>query len=245
MRKALTSIAIAAALIAGCAPPLPRPSEPTATPEPVPANFPAQRYRAAIARGEPVFRVDPASSLLVVEVHRAGSLARLGHDHVVASHDVQGYAAPKEGRADLFVPLDRLVVDEPALRAEAGFDTQPSEDDIAGTRRNMLTRVLEVERYPLALLTVSVDVPWGTDAVANVSITLHGITRPTRVPVHIEIGTEEISVTGRLVLNQTDFGMTPLSVLSGAIQVADAANLRFMIRGHRCSTQLCRSPLGG
>jgi hypothetical protein len=73
-------------------------------------------YRAALARGEPVFRVDPARSLVVIEAHRAGSLVRVGHDHVVASHDVQGYAAPDQGRSDLYVPLGRLVVDEPELR---------------------------------------------------------------------------------------------------------------------------------
>jgi hypothetical protein len=152
MRKALAALAIIAGLIAGCTPLLPRPTESV---EQVPATFPAQRYLAAIARGEPVFRIDAARSLVVIEVHRAGSLARLGHDHVVASHDVQGYVAPKQGLADLYVPLDRLFVDEPALRAEAGFDTTPSEADIAATRENMLGRVLEVERYPFALVTVS------------------------------------------------------------------------------------------
>ena len=52
-------------------------------------------------------------SRIVIEVRRGGTLAQLGHDHVVVSHDVAGYVAPAEGRADLYVRLDRLVVDEP------------------------------------------------------------------------------------------------------------------------------------
>ena len=36
----------------------------------------------------------------------------------------QALVAPDEGRADLWVPLDALMVDEPALRAKAGFDTR-------------------------------------------------------------------------------------------------------------------------
>ena len=237
MRKAFAALAIIAGLIAGCAPPLPRPTEPAGQ---GPANFPAQSYQEAIARGESIYRIDPARSLVVIEVRRAGSLARLGHDHVVASHDVQGYVAPEKGGSDLYVALDGLVVDEPALRAVAGFDTEPSEADIAGTRRNMLTRVLEVERYPFVLVTVSDVVPGADDAVVTAAITLHGITRTTRIPVRIETGNDEIFVNGRIALKQTDFDITPLSILGGAIQVEDEINLRLWIRARRCFTQACR-----
>jgi len=237
MRKVLAALAIVAGLIAGCAPPLPRPTEGA---ERGPANFPAQRYQEAIARGESIYRIDPARSLVVIEVRRAGSLARLGHDHVVASHDVQGFVAPEKGRSDLYVALDRLVVDEPALRTEAGFLTEPSEADIAGTHRNMLTRVLEVERYPFVLVTVTDVLPGADDAVVTVAISVHGIARTMRIPVRIETGNDEIVVSGRVVLEQTDFGIVPLSILGGAIQVQDEINLRLWIRAHRCLTQACR-----
>ena len=237
MRKALATLAIIAGLTAGCAPLLPRPTEPV---EQVPTTFPAQRYLGAIARGEPVFRIDAARSLVVIEVRRAGSLARLGHDHVVASRDVQGYVAPTEGLVDLYVPLDRLTVDEPALRTEAGFDTEPSEADIAGTRANMLGRVLEVERYPFALVTASDVVPGVDNSAAQVAITLHGITRTTRIPVQIATENDEITVNGGVVLKQSDFGIAPLSILGGAIQVQDELNLRFQMRARRCFTQSCR-----
>ena len=58
----------------------------------------------------------------------------------------------------------------------------------------------------------------------------HGTTHALRVPVQIQTGADEIGVTGRLTLNQTDFGIKPLSVLGGAIQVQDSVNLRFRIR---------------
>ena len=230
MRKGLATLAIVVGLTAGCGAPPPRSTEPA---DQGPANFPAQPYLAAISRGEPVFKIDPAQSVAVIEVRRAGSLARLGHDHVIASHDLRGYAALREGRADLYVPLDRLVVDEPALRAEAGFDTVPSEADIAGTRRNMLTRVLDVEKYPFALVAVSGVVPGANDPVASVALTLNGATRTMRVPLQIKSGTGDISVSGHLALKQTDFGIVPLSILGGAIQVEDEVTLHFEIRAHR------------
>jgi len=229
MKKTIAAL-IVAAVTAACSPSPPRPAE---QPGEVPAEFPAAYYQAAAARGAAVFRIDTARSLVILEVRRAGSLARLGHDHVVASHDVHGSIAPQAGVADLYVPLALLVVDESPLRAEAGFDTQPSADDVAGTRRNMMTRVLDVERYPYAVVAVK-GVPSGVaDPVADVSLTLHGVTRSMQIPLHVQTGRDEISVSGGLVIAQTDFGMTPLSILGGAIQVADDVRLHLEIHARR------------
>src|SRR5438046_1043555 len=161
-------------MLAACAPLLREPAQAPAAP---PADFPEGYYREAAAQGKPVFRVDSRESLVVIEVRRSGSLARLGHDHVVASHEVGGYVAPDEGRADLYVQLERLEVDEAALRAEAGFDTQPTESDIEGTRANMLVRVLEADRFPFALIRVSGADASQRDVTLSVAITLHGSTR--------------------------------------------------------------------
>src|SRR5712671_5922114 len=152
MRSNALRAVLLSAMLAGCAPLLREPAPAPAVP---PADFPEGYYREALERGKPVFRVEPRESLVVIEVRRSGSLARLGHDHVVASHEVGGYVAPDEGRADLVVALARLAVDEAALRAEAGFDTEPTESDIEGTRANMLEKVLEAEKYPFALIRVA------------------------------------------------------------------------------------------
>ena len=219
----LPAAVLGAALLAACAPQ--PPAKPAA--EAVPADFPQAYYLQAAAAGKPVFRIDPSRSLVVVEVRRGGSLSRFGHDHVVASHDVTGFVAPGEGRSDLYVALDRLIVDEPELRAEAGFDTQPSEADIAGTRRNMLEHVLDAGQYPFALIRVTNS---GEPLLPKleVAITLHGVTRTQRIAAQVRIG-EEFDVSGRLALDQADFGITPFSILGGAIQVQDRVELRFRI----------------
>lgn len=215
------------AALAACAPPppatLPTPTEGAA----LPAEFPAAYYRQAAAEGRKVLQVVPERSLVAIEVHRAGSMARLGHDHVVASHDLRGYVAPQESRADIYVPLAALVVDEPDLRAEARFDTQPSAAAIEGTRRNMLDKVLEAERFPFALIHVARDP--ASPSRLKLSITLHGTTRDMEIPAEFENLPDGMVVSGRLGLKQTDFGIVPMSVLGGAIQVANGVDLRFHI----------------
>ena len=126
MRPRLPCAAVAAlvlaALLAGCAKVAKEPVPPKVA---APPEFPATYYRQALEQGKRVLRIDPRDSLVVVEVRRSGKLARMGHDHVVASHHVTGYVAPEAGRADLYIQLERLAVDEASLRTEAGFDTQP------------------------------------------------------------------------------------------------------------------------
>ncbi|MGC2047487.1 MAG: YceI family protein [Gallionella sp.] len=196
--------------------------------EQVPADFPEAHYRQARESGKKILRVASAQSLVVIEVHRAGPAAWLGHDHVVASHNLSGYVSMAEGLADLLVSLEHLVVDEAELRTEAGFNTQPSQEDIEATRRNMLKETLDSERFPYAYIHIArLD---ANPTTLNVSITLHGITRNYEIQPKIEADPSGIAVDGRMSFNQSDFGITPLSVLGGALQVQDKLDLRFHIR---------------
>lgn len=225
MRNAGGILMLAVAL-AACAPEPARRSAGDAIALPV---LPESDYAAAARRGERVFRVDPGSSLVTIEVRRGGSLARLGHDHVVASHDVQGYVAPDAGRADLHVRLDRLTVDEPALRDHAGFETQPSAEDIAATRENMLSKVLEADRFALAEIHITGNAAGGGSPM-QVAITLHGSTRTVAVPVTLDSRDNALEATGEFTVRQTDFGITPYAALGGAIRVEDPVLVRFRIR---------------
>lgn len=212
------------ALLAACATKVEPPPATTGRP----ADFPDAVYRGLQSTGEPVYRVDSARSLVVIVVRRGGTLTQFGHDHVVASHDVGGYVAPDAGRADLYVPLDSLVVDEPALRSEIGLDTQPSAADIAGTRRNMLEKVLETGRFPYA----SVAVNWwpGDDPqTRRVAVTLHGETRVVETLLQLRRAGDEVMATGRFALDQSHFGIVPFSILGGAIAVKDRVDITFQI----------------
>jgi len=80
-------MALVALALCACAVQAPRPPE---SAEQAPAGFPDDFYQRSAQRGLAVFAIDPSVSLIVIEVRRGGSLARLGHDHVIASHNVHG-----------------------------------------------------------------------------------------------------------------------------------------------------------
>jgi polyisoprenoid-binding protein YceI len=185
-------------------------------------------YRQAAASGSAVYAIDPGASLVTVVVRRAGLLARLGHDHVIASRNATGFAAPEANRADLAFRLDQLTVDEAALRHEAGLATEPSQQAIDGTRANMLEKVLQAGRFP----TVWVHVERRAGKL-NTAITLHGATRSVELPAQVEVTAGAVTASGALRLRQTDFGMTPFSVGGGLLAVDDTLELRFRIVARR------------
>lgn len=212
------------ALAAGCNPRVPSLS---GTGGALPPDFPVDYYRQAKAENSQVLPLDPARSLLVIKVRKGGTFARLGHDHVVASHDVRGYVAMDRGRADLYVRLDDLVVDEPALRAKAGFDSVVSPEAAEGTRRNMLEKVLDSSRYPFALIHVAGKPMDG--APLDVDLSLHGATRRYLVPVALQHSGRDWVISGTMTMRQTDFGIVPFSVLGGGLQVLDELEIEFQL----------------
>lgn len=223
-------------LLVACAPP---PAGPGVALQPAPdlaPDMPEAYYEAAAARGEAVFAVDATRSRAVVRVYRAGALARFGHDHVIASRDLQGYVhlASGRSRADLYLPLTALEVDAPALRAEARLDTGLSARDIEATRRNMLQYVLEAGRFPymyLSLRPISMD---EDRALLAAEVTLHGQTRRLRIEVRLTpLAGRALEIRGAFPLVQTDFGITPFAALGGALRVADRVDVTFRLYATR------------
>ncbi len=212
------------ALVAGCtAPPARAPAAPTAAV----AGVDAAWYLQAESAGKNILRIDPQQSLIAVTVRRGGRLARLGHDHVVASRNLFGFVAADDGQADFQFRLDELTVDEPGLRRDAGLEPDLPAEAINGTRQNMLTRVLEAQRFPLVVLR-AVQLA-ATDSTMQLTITLHGVTRTIMVPVQVGHGERWLAASGRFDILQSEFGITPMAVLGGAIAVEDRLQLRFHI----------------
>ncbi len=201
----------------------------------LPENFPQDYYQqAAKIPSQMVFQVSSQQSQAVIYVYRGGKLAKLGHDHVVASHDMQGYVLQDRTsgvyRADLFLSVNQLTVDEAELRATAHFDTQPSAADIQGTREHMLESVLEEKQFPFVQIHVDDWNPQQSANEAQVLLTLHGVSKIITVPVVLEVVSEDrVQLTGHFLLNQTDYAIRPYSVMGGLLQVKDQVDIEFSV----------------
>lgn len=189
--------------------------------------------------GGKVFTLDPHASVIRIYAFRGGRAARLAHNHVLAAPQFTGffYLAPggtSASRFDLEFRLDQLEIDNPAYRAVLGsaFATVLSPADIAGSRKHMLGEEnLQADRFPFVRihsLQISGD---GTKFAAKIQVELHGQKREMWVPLDVEGLPGRLSVTGSMVLRQTDFGAHPYSVLNGLIAVQDELVVEFKLIG--------------
>jgi hypothetical protein len=197
-----------------------------------PANFPTDFYRQASQdNSSHVYKIDSRASKVVVRVRRGGLMAKLGHDHIVASQQLQGFIYLDQTlgrcRADFFAPLATMEVDNLELRAAAGMDTQPTAADIIATGQNML-KSLEVGDFPFAQLHSRDCGNALVDLLVQIDFSLHGVKRSQLLSVNVDqTKTSELLISGEFSVLQSDYGIQPFSIMNGLIRVEDRLDIAF------------------
>jgi YceI-like protein len=195
----------------------------------------------AQSSAQQVYAVDPTASEIHWLVYKAGAFARLGHNHVISVGGLTGQVAVDRANLanstfELEIPVADLVVDDPEMRRSLGdeFSSVPSADDIAGTRKNMLSdRVLDGERFQ-ALRVTGVG-PKGTagEQTMQIAVQLLGRAVDLTVPTQVTIDGDTLEAAGEFTLTHTDLGMKPFSVMAGALQVGEKLDFFYRVRAHR------------
>lgn len=211
---------------------------PTATRPPErPSSVPA--LPTADLSGAVVYAVNAAESNVDVLVYRGGTLARLGHNHVMTSRALQGrvWIHPTLARSgfELAFPVNELVVDDPEARTRAGgaakeFPPDIPQADKDGTRKNMLrAEVLDGEHFAtVKLQAVKVS---GTLQAPTVTtrITIKEVSRDVEVPVAVTVEGTRVTAQGEFDIEQTAFGIKPFSIGMGALEVKDGLHIKFRV----------------
>ena len=231
VRMALLPL-LPAALLAACAqPPSHVPADTTAPP------LPEAVYRDAARAGEAVYRVDPQRSRVLVRTGREGSMKAAGHDHVIASADVEGLVLlgsdPQKSRADLRLPLQQLIVDDPAHRERFGLEPELPASAIEGTTRNMQDKVLESNLFPWATASIRLLSIEQQEAQLAATVTVHGMSFDYRLPAAITSDPDTLTVSGSMTIRHEDFGLEPFSAAGGLLRVAEDIEVVFEIMASR------------
>jgi polyisoprenoid-binding protein YceI len=196
----------------------------------------------------------PGESLITILAYRGGALAKAGHNHVVAPHDLSGtiYVPEDLMRASVQVriPVDGLTVDEASLRAREGPDFSADVPDSAkeGTRHNMLSEaLLSAAGNPEILLesqslevggatgsrgasTADEPSPPSGNLTAHIRVTIRKAPHSIAVPLHYEMrAPDRVTVSGEVPIKQSDLGLMPFSALLGALQVQDEIRVKFQL----------------
>jgi polyisoprenoid-binding protein YceI len=185
--------------------------------------------------------VDAAQSDLHWLVYRAGAFSRFGHNHTVAVGDLRGTVLVDrddlaKSQLELQFSVANLVVDDSALRGTLGeeFASVPKEEDIAGTRRNMLSEsVLDGEKYPQIRITGTGPMTAGGMKELAVKVAMLGRIIDLEVPTEVTIEGDRLRARGEFELNHADLGMEPFSVMAGALQVGEKLSFSYDVTALR------------
>jgi hypothetical protein len=225
------SIGLLALLLAACGAPRPRPATPQH-----PVESPSTPNLPLPGR---TYRIDESHSELRILVYRAGPLAHLGHNHVIINRSLHGVVNLAEAGGSVFsmeVPVAGFVVDDAQARSQEGVDFAAAVPDDAksGTLHNMLsTSLLDADEFPtIVVKSVAAGVqgaPSSGDVIVAMEMSVAGHESTINVPLKLQSDSNHLSASGSLELRQSALGLTPYSLMLGALQVQDAMTIKFDI----------------
>ena len=219
-------VACALFMAACAAPPLHQPVPPPAAGTPA-----ATTGLQALPAG--TFHIDGSRSEIRVLVYRAGPFARFGHNHVLVNRTLSGMLeAQHEPNLWLVVPASGFVVDDAEARRAAGEDFPPDvpEDAKAGTRHNLLSEaVLNAAAFPDITISASGLLHTAEGWTATLFIRVVGHESSRQVPFTVTRHDAALAVSGALDIKQTELGLTPYSLMGGALQVQDGLHIEFTL----------------
>jgi len=180
------------------------------------------------------YTISPSESNFWVFVGKSGLFSALAHDHEIGVKSFGGRVVIPEAGTSAGASGGSLEmeVDAPSLVV---LDKKPSEEDKKKIFNSMHNEVLESAKYQkITFKSVSVGdlKQTGNDAysfVVNGDLTLRGVTKRIAVPVAATITPQQLRVTGKYTLRQTDYGIKPYSAAGGTIKVKNEVVVNFDI----------------
>ena len=166
--------------------------------------------------------LDPGCGELRVLTGVAGPAAAMGHRLTI---DVRSWRASVRWRgttptaAELRADTDSLAV----VKGEGGV-TPLTPPERALARSNAL-KSLDAKKYPLITFHAEKISKIAEGYRLAGTLEIHGTSRPQTVDVRVEEHGDRWSMTARVAVMQSDFGVKPYSRMMGALKVADEVSI--------------------
>lgn len=180
------------------------------------------------------YLIRPEQSELVVLVFKTGFASALAHDHVVRATRFSGSISgdpgnPANAVVRVTVPASALAADEPEMRNKHGVAGTLGDSDRREIQSTMLgDSQLHVTAFPdISFRAVSVEPRSPAGFLVTGDFTLRGTTRRISIPVAAQFSGDTLRATGAFEFNQSDFGITPVSLFLGAVRNQDRVRVVF------------------
>jgi polyisoprenoid-binding protein YceI len=184
---------------------------------------------AAAAR----YRLDASRSKFIAHALRGGLLWFKGHDHLIAVREFTGEAV---------LDPDSLANSSLEIKAKAASMEETS-DVFTDQQKQIINKelreiVLHPDQYP-EIVFRSTEVRGKSTAADQYdlriigNLTLHGVTRPIKIPTKVTVNGDEMRAQGEFSISRGDFNVKATSAFHGLVRVRDKMKFEFDIVGHR------------
>jgi polyisoprenoid-binding protein YceI len=161
--------------------------------------------------------IDTQRSMITIHVGKAGLLSAAGHEHWVSAPIDSGVIDTGAASVAFKVQSAKMTV-----KPDPKFDAK-TQDQI---QKDMEEMTLETSKYPeIAFRSTDVEKVAADQFKVDGILTLHGVSKP----VSVKVKREGESYTGHTVIQQTDFGIKPISFGGGTIKVKNSLDIDFEI----------------
>ena len=174
---------------------------------------------AGSAQAEPAtWTAATGSGRIEVHVYKRGLLSGLAHDHHFSATAWRATAVLDPAEPGL--ARVEVVVEAGSLRDQQAALSEQERDEVNGRAAGPET--LDAARYPeIRFVADRLD----GDLIGTLS--MHGVSRPLRVPVQATREGERWRVKGAARIKQSEFGIEPYSGFAGTVAVHDEVVIEF------------------
>lgn len=199
----------------------------------------AQAQRSGEA-GVVTYRIDPQTSDVRLLVYRDGALSAFGHNHTISAKEFTGTIQLQpnlaQSRVELEIPVEKLVVDDLAVRRQEGpdFASEPSQSDAAGTRTNMLSAsLLDGAKFPAIKVSGTAGPVSNNSAKLDLDVQIVGQAIKLQIPATLKLEGDQLEASGETELTHKQLGLKPFTALLGSLRVAEQMKFKYRIRARK------------
>ena len=176
---------------------------------------------ARSAQAATVYKVVPGQSRITVFSETKSPLKRLQHERELRSNAISGsivFSAPNKPAS--------LTMAAKANSFRTIKKHELSSNDVAKIDQVTRDSILEAGKYPnVTFKSTRINYKPGAGGAFSGTVignlTMHGVTRAVSVPISGKVAGNLIKAKGSFKVNQSDYGMTIISIMGGIISARD------------------------
>jgi hypothetical protein len=170
--------------------------------------------------------INPEKSILTVHVNKAGFLSFLGHQHIVASRNLDGWVDEAKNQGFFSFEIAKMTMDEPLLLKGKMLADELNPAEKEATKQNML-KMLDAKNFPDVRVAITSFDPKKSMIHAKIMVKDQMIERDLLVKVTRSANNKITTLTGETSLKLLDFSVEPFSALGGLLSVNNEISIEW------------------